>query len=124
VLTPAANDVARSLGSQRKELQLLRQLAVDVLPAATGALAGAVMAGPLGAAAGGLVAGSGKALGKLVAEKVIVGAQQSLFGWVLEGLTHRSARKPLARAMRTDLDLQGSLRSEFRIIWEAPRQTT
>lgn len=123
-LTAAADAVARSLGSQRKELGTLRRLAVDLLPAAAGALGGATVAGPLGAAGGIVVGEAGKAIGKLVVEKVTESARDRLFGWYLDGLTNRSARKLLVRAMRADLDIQGSLAKELRIIWESPRRAS
>ena len=122
LFTDAADAVARSLRTPRSQLERFRQMAVEVLPTATGALAGAAVAGPLGSAAGIVVAEAGKAVGKLVVGNATAHVQDRLFGWYLDGLTRRSALKLLTRAMRSDLELEGSLAKELRIIWESPRQ--
>jgi hypothetical protein len=117
-LAAAADGVARSLGSNRTELESFRQIAVDSLPVASGALGGAaaglMIAGPPGAAVG--------AVGGLIVDRVVRAAQQQLFGWYLEGLTRRSARKLLTRALHADLTLQHDLSRQLRIIWETPRR--
>ncbi len=116
-LRSAANDIAEKLDSSVKKLTLFKEVAVDIVPIAAGEAAGAVVgglaAGPLGAAVG--------ASGGLIAEKVLRRSQQRLFGFVLEGLTMRKARKLLTRAVLADFVMRDRLASELRIIWESPR---
>jgi hypothetical protein len=123
VFEGAANAVARSLNTDRGRLESFRQLAVEILPAATGAAVGAAVGGPLEAMSGAAIGELGKTMGHLVVDRVTAGAQDQLFGWYLSRLTRRSARKLLTRALRTDLETQSSLRRQLRIIWESPLRT-
>ena len=120
-LEQAASAVARALDAKRSDVELFRQVLV-ALPPTAGAIAGAAVAGPVGAAAGAALGEGSKEAARLVAETAVTGSQGKLFGWYLEGLTRRSARKLLSRAMRTDFQLQSTLGKELRIIWESPTQ--
>ncbi|MDP9696714.1 UNVERIFIED_ORG: hypothetical protein J2X79_004297 [Arthrobacter globiformis] len=123
VLEGAADAVARSLNTDRGRLDSFGQLAVEMVPAGAGAVVGAAVAGPLGAVHGAVVGELGKTVGRLVVDKLTVTAQDQLFGWYVSGLTRRSARKLLTRALRTDLENQSTLRRQLRIIWESPLRT-
>lgn len=117
-LIAAAEAVAKALNASRRQMTTSRNLSVEVLPAAgakaAGAIVGGAIAGPPGAALGGA--------GGLVADEVIRRSQNRLFGWALEGLMMRSARKILSQAVLAEFALRRDLVTELRIIWEAPRR--
>ena len=117
-LLAAAGDIANQLDSSVRELTLLKEVAVDVIPTAgakaTGALVGGLVAGPVGAAAAGASA-------SLIADKTLRRSQHRLFGFALDGLDMRKARKLLTRAVLAEFKLRQRLASELHIIWETPR---
>ncbi len=116
-LESAADAVARSLDSTRPELEVSGRMMVEVLPkavgVAAGANAGALAAGPLGATVGGLVG--------LVGEELLRPVQRRLWGWVLDELPFRSARKLLTRMVRAEHELVTELGPRLRAIWETGR---
>jgi hypothetical protein len=116
-LRAAANAVARSLDSSRQELEWFRHFAVEVLPkavgAAGGALVGALAAGPAGAVGGGLVG--------VVGEEALRPVQGKLWGWFVDRLPFRSARKLLMRSVRAEQELQRHVARHLRTIWETGR---
>ncbi len=116
-LLAAADAIAKQLDASVDELTLFKDVAVDVIPAAgsqaAGALAGGLTAGPLGAVVG--------ASSAMIAEKALRRSQHRLFGFALNGLTMRRARKLLTRAVLADFAMRERLASELRIIWESPR---
>lgn len=128
-LTRAADQVARSLDTTRRDLEVLRRTSVKLLPQSAGAGVGAVVGGFIDVATGGdssLGAAVGASVGAaagLIAEDAAALVQRGLFGWYLEGITRRSARKLLTRAMTADLAGQKDLGNELRVIWESPRRT-
>jgi len=115
-LEAAAENVAKSLDMSREKLRTFRHVTVDMLPTAggtaAGTFAGGIIGGPPGAAVG--------AAGALVAEHVVKRSQSRLFGWILNGLTMRSARKILSQAILSDFALRKDLIGELRIVWESP----
>lgn len=116
-LVAAANVIAKSLDASRANIRSFRHMAVEALPSAggkaIGSLAGGLVAGPPGAALG---AASG-----FVAEHIVLRSQHRLFGWILNGLPMRSARKILSQAVIADFALRKDVTTELRIIWESPR---
>lgn len=112
-LSAAADSVARALDAERGELEVTRHIVVEVLPKAVGVVAGGVagaaVAGPPGAVAGGLAG--------LVGEEVLKPIQNRLFGWVLDRLPFYSARKLLARAARAEANSGHRLRSNMMAVW-------
>jgi hypothetical protein len=119
-LQAAADELVRALDSNREELEYLGHLTVEILPkafgAASGAFVGALMAGPPGAVAGSLVG--------LVGEEALKPVQSRLWGWFVEGLPFRSARKLLARSVRAEQKLQRDLTRQLRVIWETERRSS
>ncbi|MFG3052064.1 hypothetical protein ACGFZP_14075 [Kitasatospora sp. NPDC048239] len=116
-LSAAADAVAKSLDSTREEMHLLRQIAVEVLPQAVGgAVVGGLTSGALGAVAGGLVG--------LVGKEVLKGVNGRLWGWVIDQLPYRSARKLLARSAIAEHDLGAQLVPQLRTVWETGRGAT
>jgi hypothetical protein len=119
-LQAAADSVVTSLDSNRQELQLFRHIAVEILPkavgAAGGALVGALVAGPAGAAGGG-VAG-------VVGEEALRPVQRKLWGWFVDGLPFRSARKLLTRSVRAEQEMQRDFTRHLRDIWENRRRSS
>jgi hypothetical protein len=117
-LDAAASAVASSLSSNKKELEVSRNLIVEVLPRALGAVGGALvgtlLAGPPGTIAGGLVG--------VVGEEALRPAQTRLWGWFLDELPFRSARKLLSRSVRADYDLREELLPGLRTVWETGRR--
>lgn len=116
-LEAAADAVANSLASSRQELQSFRHFAVEVLPKAVGAtggaLVGALVAGPPGAAAGGLAG--------VLGEEVLRSVQTKLWGWFIDRLPFRSARKLLTRSVRAEQG-QRDLAGQLRVVWETGRK--
>ena len=117
-LNAAADAVAASLDSSREEMSFLRHVTVEVLPKAVGVVGGVVVgtliAGPPGAAVGGLAG--------VVGEEALKPVQNRLWGWVLDGLPFRSARKLLARSAKAEHDLQAQLAPQLRTVWETGRR--
>jgi hypothetical protein len=117
-LQAAADKVASSLDSSREELQSFRHFAVEVLPqavgAAGGALVGAVIAGPAGAVGGGLAGVFG--------EEALRPVQAKLWGWFVDRLPFRSARKLLTRSVRAEQEMQRELTGQLRVVWETGRR--
>ncbi|TRO55959.1 hypothetical protein [Streptomyces sp. IB201691-2A2] len=117
-LSAAADAVAKSLDSTREEMHFLRRIAVEVLPeavgAAGGAVVGAVAAGPPGAAVG--------ALAGFVAEDVLRAVNNRLWGWVIDELPYRSARKLLTRSTKAEYDLGAQLVPHLRTVWDTGRR--
>jgi hypothetical protein len=116
-LTKAANKVAAELASDREDLEVSRHVVVEVLPkalgAATGAAGGLVVAGPPGAV-GGAVVGA-------VGEDVLAQVNDRLWGWVVDRLPFRSARKLLARSVRAEYQLRDQLGPRLKTVWETGR---
>ena len=110
-LSAAADEVATSLDAPRQELGVLRRVLVEVFPDAVGAVSGAVLgaalAGTEGAAAGGLAG--------VVGNEALTVAHGKLWGWFLDELPVRSARKLLSRprwtAPRTGVTAPRPIRS-------------
>lgn len=119
-LQAAADAVASELGSNRQELQYLRHLAVEILPRAVGvaggALAGALVAGPVGAVGGGLAG--------VVGEEALRPVQSRLWGWFVDSLPFRSARKLLTRSVRAEQEMQGDVARYLRVVWETGRRSS
>jgi hypothetical protein len=118
-LTAVADQMARDLDSNRQELELTRSMFVEVLPKAVGVVVGVagggLAAGPPGAIAGGLAG--------LVGEEALKAVQRRLWGWVLDRLPFRSARKLLTRSVRAEQELRSDLGTKLRIAWETgPRE--
>ncbi|MFI9505648.1 hypothetical protein [Nocardia sp. NPDC052566] len=112
-LTRAANGVATELGSPRERLELVRPVVVEVLPSALaaglGAMTGLLVAGPPGAIGGAVVAAiSGHAF-ELVSRR--------LWGWSLDRLPFRSARKLLTRSVKAEHEIGADLGPELERIW-------
>jgi hypothetical protein len=118
-LQAAADSVALSLDSNQQELQYQRHFAVEILPTAVGitggAVVGALAAGPVGAAVGSLVGYVGEEALKLVSDK--------LWGWFVDRLPFRSARKLLTRSARAERDIQRDLAGQLHSIWETGRRS-
>ncbi len=117
-LQAAADAVASSLDSSRQELQYLQHFAIEVLPkavgAAGGALVGALVAGPAGAVGGGLVG--------VVGEEALKPVHSRLWGWFVDTLPFRSARKLLTRSVRAEQEMHRDLAGHLRAIWETGRR--
>ncbi|HZM90573.1 MAG TPA: hypothetical protein VFF31_28900 [Blastocatellia bacterium] len=118
-LTAAADIMTRELDSNRQELELTRSMFVEVLPKAVGVVVGVagggLVAGPPGAIAGGLVG--------LVGEEALKAVQRRLWGWVIDRLPFRSARKLLTRSVRAEHELSSNLGTKLRTVWETgPRK--
>lgn len=116
-LQAAADAVASSLDSSRQELQYSQHVVVEVLPkafgAAAGALIGASVAGPPGAVVGSLVG--------VVGEEALRPMQSRLWGWFIDSLPFRSARKLLARSVQAEREMQQDLAGRLRTVWETGR---
>lgn len=116
-LTKAADKVADDLRSNREELEVSRHVIVELLPRALGATVGAiggfVVAGPMGLAGGAVIG--------VVGEDVLKRVQERLWGWTIDGLPFRSARKLLARSVRAENELKGQLGSKLKTAWETAR---
>jgi hypothetical protein len=117
-LQAAADAVASSLDSSRQELQYFRHLTVEVLPQAVGVvgggLVGGLVAGPAGAVGGGLAG--------VVGEQALRPVQSRLWGWFVDSLPFRSARKLLARSVRAEQEMQRDLARHLRVVWETGRR--
>jgi hypothetical protein len=113
-LSAAADAVARSLDSSRPELEWFGHVIVEVLPRAigvvSGALVGGLAAGPDGAMLGGLAG--------VVGEEALRPVQDKLWGWFLDKIPFRSARKILARSVRAEIDLRQKFEPHLRTVWE------
>lgn len=113
-LTAAADAVATSLDSGRPELEMQRHFVVEAFPDAMGAVSGgalgAVVGGPAGAAVGGLVG--------LVGKEALTLVQNKLWGWFLNDLPFRSARKLLARSVQAEYKLRKDLAPQLYAVWE------
>jgi hypothetical protein len=113
-LRDAADQVARKLGASKGELEISREMFVEVLPKAvgvvSGAAAGTLVAGPVGTAVGGLAG--------LVGESALKPVQQKLWGWLLSGLPFRSAGKLLSRAVAAEFDLRKDVGTLLHAAWE------
>jgi hypothetical protein len=115
-LEVVAHQLARDMGSSRRELAFTHDVTVEILPTAVGvvapAIGGAAIAGPVGALVGGLAGAVGTAPLRAV--------QERLWGWVIDRLPFISARKLLSRAVRAEVDLGsgGELASKLRTVWE------
>ncbi|MFD0279752.1 hypothetical protein ACFVHB_38485 [Kitasatospora sp. NPDC127111] len=113
-LEEAANKVAKSLDSTREEMYFQRKIMVDVLPKALGVaggvVAGGVLAGPPGAIIGG-VAG-------VVGEEILNEVSGRAWGWVIDKLPYRSARKLLTRSAKAEHDLGARLVPQLKTVWE------
>jgi hypothetical protein len=116
-LTQAADKVAQELDSPRQELELMRLIAVEVLPkafgAGLGALGGLIIAGPPGAVGGAIVSAAGAHALELVNER--------LWGWTIDRLPFRSARKLLSRSVKAEQELKGQLGTRLEDLWQIPR---
>ncbi|MFC9585844.1 hypothetical protein ACFVJ8_23860 [Streptomyces yangpuensis] len=119
-LSAAANAVASALDSPREELEVQRHIVVEVLPKAVGAvggaLVGALVAGPPGAAAGGLVG--------VVGEEALRPLHDRLWGWVIDRLPFRSARKLLTRSAKAEHELRAELVPQLHAVWETGRRAS
>jgi hypothetical protein len=118
-LQAAADAVASALDSRRQELQLVRNLVVEILPKAVGAVGGSLVggfvAGPIGGAGGALVG--------VVGEELLKPVQNRLWGWFVDSLPFRSARKLLTRSVRAEREMQQDLAGHLRTVWETRRKT-
>lgn len=118
-LQAAADAVASALDSSRQELQLVRNLVVEILPKAVGAVGGSLVggfvAGPIGGAGGALVG--------VVGEELLKPVQNRLWGWFVDSLPFRSARKLLTRSVRAEREMQQDLAGHLRTVWETRRKT-
>jgi len=116
-LAKAADKLADELRSNREELEVSRHVIVEVMPKALGAAVGAaggfVVAGPPGAVGGAVVG--------VVGEDVLTRVNERLWGWVIDGLPFRSARKLLARSVRAEGQLKGQLGAKLREAWVTGR---
>jgi len=119
-LQASAHEVTAALDSSREDLQWFRHFAVEVLPKAVGIVGGAVVgslfAGPPGALAGGLIG--------IVGEEALIPVQNRLWGWFVDDLPFRSARKLLERSVRDEHEMQRILASQLRTVWETPRRNS
>ena len=116
-LTKAADRVARELRADRKDLEVNRHIAVDILPKslgpAVGAATGFVLGGPLGAVGGAAVAP--------VVQEALTKVNNLVWGWVIDRLPYRSARKLLSRSVWAELELREKLGRELSNVWETGR---
>lgn len=114
-LSSAADEMARKLGSNRREMEVARHVLVEVLPKAFGGAAGAgfgaAMAGPPGAYIGTLAGVAG--------EEVLREAHRRLWGWFVDYLPFRSARKLLSQSVRSEYELRDDLGGKLKNIWES-----
>jgi hypothetical protein len=117
-LQAAADAVAISLDSNRQELESFRHFAVEVLPKAVGAgggaLVGTLVAGPPGAVAGGLLG--------VLGEEALRPVQSKLWGWFVDRLPFRSARKLLMRSVGAEHKMEGKVTAQLRAVWETRRR--
>ena len=113
-LKAAADDMTKAIGSTRQELERTRYVFVEVLPrafgAGVGAAAGTAIAGPIGTYAGGLVG--------LLGEEALKPVQNRLWGWVLDRLPFRSARKLLMRSVKAEHELGDEIGDRLKEIWK------
>jgi len=116
-LTKAADRVARELHEDRKDIELSRQVAVDVLPKALGPAAGAAAGFAIGGPAGALV---GAAFGPAVEER-LTEVNKRVWGWTVERLPFRSARKLLSRSVWAELELREKFGQDLKNVWETGR---
>jgi hypothetical protein len=120
-LAAAADAVAKTMDSNRGELEMTRYLTVDVMPKAVGVVAGA-LAGGVAAGLPGVIAGG---LAGIVGEETLKPIQKRLFGWVLDQLPFRSARKLATRAVTVDAATASKLAGMMQTVWETgPRSAT
>jgi len=82
----------------------------DAMGAVSGGALGAVVGGPAGAAVGGLVG--------LVGKEALTLVQNKLWGWFLNDLPFRSARKLLARSVQAEYKLRKDLAPQLYAVWE------
>jgi hypothetical protein len=113
-LAAAADTAAKALDSSRNELELTRYALVEILPSAMGVGVGLVVGTVAPEPPGGLVGG---VVGSVV-QRALRATQERLFGWALEGLSFRSARKLLGRAVKADRELADQMANQLRTIWE------
>jgi hypothetical protein len=116
-LTKAADRVARELRADRRDLEVNRSIAVDILPKALGPAVGAatgfVLGGPLGAVAGAAVAP--------VVQEALTQVNNLVWGWVIDRLPYRSARKLLSRSVWAELELRQKLGPDLSKVWQTGR---
>jgi hypothetical protein len=116
-LAKAADKVADQLRSNREDLEVSRHVVVELWPKALGAAAGAaggfVVAGPVGAVGGAVVG--------VVGEDVLTNVHKRLWGWAINKLPFRSARKLLARSVRAEYELKDRLGTDLKKAWETGR---
>ena len=116
-LKNAADKVANDLRAGRERLEATRHVVVEMLPKAFGATLGAgagfVVAGPVGAI-GGSVLGA-------VGEEPLRKVNESLWGWTIDRLPFRSARKLLAQSVQTEAELKGQMEEKLQEVWRAAR---
>jgi hypothetical protein len=116
-LAKAADRVADELDMRREDLEISRHVVVELLPRALGAAVGA---------AGGFVAGGppgsigGAVVGEVGAD-VLTRVNHRLWGWVVDRLPFRSARKLLARSVRAEYELKDQLGPELKKVWKTAR---
>ncbi|WP_433191661.1 hypothetical protein ACQP1G_23275 [Nocardia sp. CA-107356] len=113
-LTEAADAVVTELDSTRDRLELLRSVVIEVLPKALGAGLGAggglIVAGPPGAIGGAIVGTATEQAFKMVNER--------LWGWSVDRLPFRSARKLLARSVKAEREIGLELGPKLEHIWD------
>ena len=116
-LAKAADKVADQLRSNREDLEVSRHMVVELLPKALGAAAGAaggfVVAGPVGAVGGAVVG--------VVGEDALTRVHKRLWGWAIDRLPFRSARKLLSRSVRAEYELKDRLGTNLEKAWETGR---
>jgi hypothetical protein len=117
-LTRAADKVADELATGREELEIGRYTVVEILPRAFGATIGVaggfVVAGPAGAIGGAV-------LGEVGAD-ALARVNNRLWGWVVDRLPFRSARKLLAQSVRAEYELNDQLGKTLQTVWETARK--
>jgi hypothetical protein len=117
-LAKAADKVADQLQSNREDLELRRNMVVELLPRALGAAVGAgggfVVGGPVGAV-GGAVAGA-------VSEDALRQVHERVWGLFVDRLPFRSARRLLARSVRAEYELKDLLGPELEKVWTTARR--
>jgi hypothetical protein len=116
-LAKAADKVADELGSKREDLEMSKHIAVELFPRALGAAVGAgggfIVAGPLGAIGGAVVG--------VVGEEALSRVNERLWGWAVDRLPFRSARKLLTRSVRAEHELKDQLGATLEKVWQTGR---
>jgi hypothetical protein len=116
-LAKAADKVADELRAGRERLEVTRHVVVEMLPKALGAAVGAgggfLVAGPPGAI-GGSVLGA-------VGEEPLRQVNKRLWGWTIDRLPFRSARKLLAQSVRAEAELKGEMAAKLQDVWKVAR---